>query len=110
MLADKDAAGAVAALAPVLRASSAPRSRPRRCTRRAGPGRAPTLPTIWPRICRDEGLEAEAEPNLGAALARARELASASPGGTLLITGSHYLLAPARARLLTWTFPWDYPE
>ena len=97
MLADKDAAGMVAALAPVLDASSAPRSRPRRCTRRAGPG-ARSRPPATRRDRLAAGLEAEAEPRPREALARARELAEAA-GGILLVTGSHYLLAPARAAL-----------
>jgi hypothetical protein len=43
-------------------------------------------------------LAAEAEPDFGAAVARGRELAL-DAGGILLVTGSHYALAPARAAL-----------
>jgi hypothetical protein len=50
------------------------------------------------RICTEAGLPAEAEPRFGAAAARARELALKS-GGILLVTGSNYALAPARAAL-----------
>jgi dihydrofolate synthase/folylpolyglutamate synthase len=48
--------------------------------------------------CRDAGLPAEAETDFAAAVARAREIAS-EVGGMLLVTGSHHVLAPARAAL-----------
>ncbi|HVX33387.1 MAG TPA: hypothetical protein VHA80_09635, partial [Solirubrobacterales bacterium] len=48
-------------------------------------------------LCRANGLEAVAEPDLEAALRRATELARASTAGLLLVTGSHYLIGPARA-------------
>jgi hypothetical protein len=44
------------------------------------------------------GLAAEVEPDFAVAVARARELA-VELGGVLLVTGSHYALAPARAAL-----------
>jgi dihydrofolate synthase / folylpolyglutamate synthase len=50
------------------------------------------------RICVESGLAAEAEPDFGAAVARGRELALEA-GGILLVTGSHYALAPARDAL-----------
>jgi dihydrofolate synthase/folylpolyglutamate synthase len=50
------------------------------------------------RACREAGLVVEAEADFVAALARARALALESRGA-LLITGSHYVLAPARAAL-----------
>ncbi|HEX6687907.1 MAG TPA: cyanophycin synthetase [Solirubrobacterales bacterium] len=49
-------------------------------------------------ICADAGLPAEEEVDFGAAVARGRELALAA-GGILLVAGSHYALAPARAAL-----------
>jgi dihydrofolate synthase/folylpolyglutamate synthase len=49
-------------------------------------------------VCGEVGLEAETEVDFGAAVRRARALALAL-GGVLLITGSHYVLAPARAAL-----------
>ena len=56
-------------------------------------------PRSWLRVCEAAGLPAEAEPDFGAARrARARELA-AEAGGVLLVTGSHYVLAPAREAL-----------
>jgi dihydrofolate synthase/folylpolyglutamate synthase len=50
------------------------------------------------RACEEVGLRAEAEPGFAAAVARGRELAL-ELGGVLLVTGSHYALAPARAAL-----------
>ncbi len=50
------------------------------------------------RACGEAGLLAEAEPDFAAAVLRARELAREA-GGVLLVTGSHYALAPARAAL-----------
>ncbi len=44
------------------------------------------------------GVEVEAIEDFGAAVARARDLAR-DLGGVLLVTGSHYVLAPARAEL-----------
>jgi dihydrofolate synthase/folylpolyglutamate synthase len=49
-------------------------------------------------ICSAAGVEAEAEPDLAVAVERGRELAAAA-GGILLVAGSHYTLAPARADL-----------
>jgi dihydrofolate synthase/folylpolyglutamate synthase len=48
--------------------------------------------------CAEVGISAEAEPNFAAAMLRARDLAREA-GGILLVTGSHYVLAPARAAL-----------
>ena len=50
------------------------------------------------RLCVDAELTAESEPDFVAAVARGRELARAADG-VLLVTGSHYALAPARAAL-----------
>jgi folylpolyglutamate synthase/dihydropteroate synthase len=44
------------------------------------------------------GVEVEAIEDFGAAVARARDRA-AELGGVLLVTGSHYVLAPARSAL-----------
>jgi dihydrofolate synthase/folylpolyglutamate synthase len=99
MLADKDAAGAIAALVPVLERVVCTEIPDETLHSQGRPGASAHPAAELARICRAEGLEAEAEPNLVDALARASELASASPGGTLLITGSHYLLAPARTML-----------
>jgi dihydrofolate synthase/folylpolyglutamate synthase len=50
------------------------------------------------RACADAGVAAESEPDFDVALHLARGLA-AEAGGVLLVAGSHYALAPARAAL-----------
>jgi dihydrofolate synthase/folylpolyglutamate synthase len=90
VLADKDAAGMAAALAPAIRSAV--------CTE---PPEAPrdAVPAAELRsACEEAGLSAEAEPGFGTALERARELAAAS-GGIVAVAGSHYMLAPARRAL-----------
>ncbi|HEX7244984.1 MAG TPA: hypothetical protein VF245_05390, partial [Solirubrobacterales bacterium] len=49
-------------------------------------------------LAREAGMEAEAVEDFGAAVARARGLAR-ELDGVLLVTGSHYVLAPARVTL-----------
>jgi dihydrofolate synthase/folylpolyglutamate synthase len=98
MLSDKDAAGAVAALAPVLTRAICTEIPAETLHSQGRPGASSHPAEDLAGICRDEGLEAEAEPRLGQALARSRDTAKAA-GGALLVTGSHYLLAPARAAL-----------
>jgi dihydrofolate synthase / folylpolyglutamate synthase len=103
ILADKDAAAMVRALAPALdRAictelpADGPISRP-------GGDLSAHRPSVpageLARICEEMGLAAEAEPEFGAALRRARELASEAPQGAVLVAGSHYGIAPAREAL-----------
>ena len=98
MLADKDAAGAVAALAPVLErvvCTEIPaetlhsQGRPGASVHPAGD--LADLPRRGPR----GGGRAETSPRRLPGPGRWPR----PPGGTLLITGSHYLLAPARAAL-----------
>jgi dihydrofolate synthase / folylpolyglutamate synthase len=98
VLADKDAAAMVRALAPVLDRVV--------CTELPSPAiaggrpRAASHPAAeLARVCEAVGLAAEVEPRFEEALLRARELAAEAPGGTLLVTGSNYALAPARAAL-----------
>jgi dihydrofolate synthase/folylpolyglutamate synthase len=89
VLADKDAEAMVEALAPVLAqvvCTEVPADRPA-----FGAGELA-------QVCAAAGLPAEAEADFAAAVARARELALRL-GGVLLVTGSHYALAPARAEL-----------
>jgi dihydrofolate synthase/folylpolyglutamate synthase len=99
MLADKDAEAMVRALAPALdrvvctelpRAALEGHGRPGATSRPAGDLSA---------ICERSGLEAEAVTDFGVALRRGVELASRPPQGLLLITGSHYAIAPARTVL-----------
>jgi dihydrofolate synthase / folylpolyglutamate synthase len=89
ILTDKDAEAMVHALTPTLSQAI--------CTQ---------LPTDRPAfeagtlagIAKGFGLPAEAEPDFATAVSHARDLARES-GGILLIAGSHYALAPARAAL-----------
>jgi dihydrofolate synthase / folylpolyglutamate synthase len=90
VLADKDAAGIVAALAPALDRAV--------CTQLPAGGRPPTPAPELVAACEAAGLPAEAEPDFAAALARARALAEQAGAG-VLVTGSHYVLGPARAAL-----------
>jgi dihydrofolate synthase/folylpolyglutamate synthase len=100
VLADKDAEGMIAALAPVLdRAvcTELPADGPKS---QAGPARRHSTPAdTLARFCLDAGLTAEAEPDFAAAVRRARALAAGPPRRMLLVTGSHYVLGPARAAL-----------
>jgi dihydrofolate synthase/folylpolyglutamate synthase len=98
MLSEKDAAGAVAALAPVLDRVVCTEIPAETLHSQGRPGASSRPAGDLARICRAAGLEAEAEPRLAEALARSRQLAEAA-GRSLLVTGSHYLLAPARAAL-----------
>jgi dihydrofolate synthase/folylpolyglutamate synthase len=97
VLADKDAEAMVAALAPVLETAV--------CTELpaaalAGHGRpgARSRPAIeLAAICEAAGLTAAAEPGFEAALKRAVALAAEPPEGLVLVAGSHYAIAPAKA-------------
>ncbi|HEY5976369.1 MAG TPA: cyanophycin synthetase [Solirubrobacterales bacterium] len=103
ILADKDAEGIVAALAPAIKcivATEIPADGPispaaaDNSAHRRGWGAGELA-----EICVRAGVGAEAVPELAAAVSRARELAREIDGGTLLVTGSHYVLGPARAAL-----------
>jgi dihydrofolate synthase / folylpolyglutamate synthase len=92
ILADKDAAAIVAALAPAVTrvvCTELPTDGAHRPSFGAGELAA---------ACAAAGVEAEAVPDFEEAVARGRELA-AEAGGILLVAGSHYALAPARAAL-----------
>ncbi len=89
ILADKDAAAMIGALAPVLDRVI--------CTQLPVRRRA-FGPEELVQLCAEAGLAAEAASDFDAAVARGRELARKSDG-VLLVTGSHYALAPARAAL-----------
>lgn len=51
--------------------------------------------------CAELGLQAESEPDFDLALRRGWELASEGHEALLLVTGSHYAIAPARALIAT---------
>ncbi len=89
VLADKDAVGIAEALAPVLDRAICTELPTQRRSRPASELAA---------ACAEAGLAAEVEADFGAAFGRARALA-AEMEGTVLVTGSHYVLGPARAAL-----------
>jgi dihydrofolate synthase/folylpolyglutamate synthase len=91
ILADKDAAAMVAALAPVLDRAI--------CTELPAAHRPSVPAQELAEVCGRAGVVAEAESRFEAALGRATELASEPPDGVVLVAGSHYALAPARAVL-----------
>jgi len=103
ILADKDAAAMVRALAPVLdRAvcTELPADGPATSKSRQSEARRPSLPAAQlAQLCAEVGLAAEVEPSFAAALGRASALASEPPEGAVLVAGSHYGIAPARAAL-----------
>ena len=92
VLADKDAAGLVGALAPAL-AGVVATEVPADVLASAGrPGARALEAADLAEVARGAGLgTVEQAPDPAAAIARARELADAQ-GGVLLVTGSHYLL------------------
>jgi dihydrofolate synthase/folylpolyglutamate synthase len=96
MLADKDAAAMIAALAPVLRAAVCTEIPAEALIGHGRPGARSRPAQELADLCQAEGLEATAEPSLEAALRRATEMACATFAGVLVITGSHYLIGPAR--------------
>jgi dihydrofolate synthase/folylpolyglutamate synthase len=104
VLAEKDARAMFAALAPAVTHVVA--------TPLADGTKSPSLTGISSRrrlfgvdelvrMATGAGIEAEGVEDLEAGLARARELAR-ERDGILLVTGSHYVLAPARATLRLW--------
>jgi dihydrofolate synthase / folylpolyglutamate synthase len=99
ILADKDAAAMVKALAPALERVVCTEL-PRRALEGHGRPGARTRPAPeLLAICKEAGLAAEAEPDFGSALRRGAELAAEPPEGALLVAGSHYAIAPARSIL-----------
>ncbi|MGE5408524.1 MAG: bifunctional folylpolyglutamate synthase/dihydrofolate synthase [Syntrophothermus sp.] len=99
ILADKDAAAMIAELAPLLDRVVCTEIPAAALAGHGRPGAASHPAGALAAICADEGLEAEAEPDFEAALLRASALAAESPQGALLVAGSHYAIAPARAAL-----------
>jgi len=99
VLADKDAEAMVGALAPVLDRAICAELPAAALEGHGRPGAASRPAAELLAACEAAGLAAEADPDFAGALERARQLAFASPEGILLVTGSHYALAPARALL-----------
>jgi len=99
ILADKDAEGMVAALSPALDRVVCTELPSAALESQGRPGAESRTAVELAGICASAGLAAEPEPDFETALRRSRELAGQASGGMLLVTGSHYLLAPARAAL-----------
>jgi dihydrofolate synthase / folylpolyglutamate synthase len=99
ILSDKDAAAMVAALAPALDRVVCTELDAEALAHRGQPGATSHPAGDLAAICKEAGLPAEVEPDFGAAVRRARELAAAMPEGALVVSGSHYALVPARKEL-----------
>jgi dihydrofolate synthase/folylpolyglutamate synthase len=97
VLADKDAEEMVAALAPVLDRAVCTELPAAALEGYGRPGARSRPAAELVAACERVGLNAEAQPDFEAALRRARALAIEPPEGALLIAGSHYAIAPARA-------------
>ncbi len=97
ILADKDAPAMIAALAPALRSAVCTEIPPAALLGHGRPGARSRPARELADLCEANGVEAVAEPGLEAALRRATQLARAASAGVLLVTGSHYLIGPARA-------------
>jgi folylpolyglutamate synthase/dihydropteroate synthase len=89
----------VAALAPALDAAVCTEVPAEALRLHGRPGARSRPAAELAALCEQAGVRAEAEPDFAAALRRARELAAEAPEAALLVTGSHYALAPARAAL-----------
>jgi dihydrofolate synthase/folylpolyglutamate synthase len=99
VLADKDAAAMVRALAPALERAVCTELPAAALQGHGRPGASSRPVAELLAACAEAGLPAEAEPSFAVALRRASELASEPPGGAVLVTGSHYAIAPAREAL-----------
>jgi dihydrofolate synthase/folylpolyglutamate synthase len=101
ILADKDAAAMISALAPALDRVVCTELPAAALEGHGRPGARSHPASALVALCGEAGLQAESEPHLAAALERARSLALEPPEGVVLIAGSHYAIAPARAILGT---------
>jgi len=98
-LADKDAGAMIRALAPVLSRVICTELDAAALESRGLPGISSHSAAKLAAACREVGVSAEQVPDFGAALWRGHRLAAEQPGAILLVTGSHYVLAPARTAL-----------
>jgi dihydrofolate synthase/folylpolyglutamate synthase len=98
-LADKDAEAMIRALAPTLERAVCTELPPAALASRGLRGAGSHGAAKLARACEQAGLSAEQEPDFNAAVRRGRRLAAELSGGILLVTGSHYVLAPARDAL-----------
>jgi dihydrofolate synthase / folylpolyglutamate synthase len=98
ILGDKDAEAMVRALAPAIERVVCTELDPAVLASRGLPGALTRPAGELAAICTETGLDAEPEPDFAVAIQRSRQLAL-DTGAILLVTGSHYALAPARAVL-----------
>ncbi|HWM55790.1 MAG TPA: cyanophycin synthetase [Solirubrobacterales bacterium] len=98
ILGDKDAAAMVRALSPVLERAVCTELDSEVLVARGLPGALSRPAGELAELCAAAGLAAEAEPDFTAAVNRGRRLAL-DADAILLVTGSHYALASARAIL-----------
>ncbi len=103
ILADKDAAAMIQALAPALThaiCTQLPADGPQASKSRTSEAHRPSVPAEeLVAFCRGAGLGAEVEADFEVALRRGSALAAEPPEGVLLVAGSNYAIAPARAVL-----------
>ena len=99
VLADKNAGAMIGTLAPALECAVCTELDPAALKARGLPGVRSHSAGKLADACAAAGIPAEQQPELAAALRRGRELARERAGGVLLVTGSHYLLAPSRTAL-----------
>jgi dihydrofolate synthase / folylpolyglutamate synthase len=99
ILADKDAGAMIAALAPALERAVCTELPATALEGHGRPGARSRPAAELADLCEEAGLAAAAEPDFAAALRRAVSLASEEPEGAVLVAGSHYAIAPARAGL-----------
>ena len=98
-LEDKDAGEMLRALAPVLDLVVCTELDPATLESRGLPGVSSHGTAKLAAAATAAGLPVEQEPDFSAAIRLARERAAARPGGILLVTGSHYVMAAAREAL-----------
>jgi dihydrofolate synthase / folylpolyglutamate synthase len=96
ILADKDAAAMIAALAPALDRVVCTELPKEALEGHGRPGARSRSAAELAAACEAAGLPAQAEPDFVTALERGRALAAEPPEGVLLIAGSQYAIAPAR--------------
>ena len=99
VLADKDAAAMIAALAPALDRVVCTELPAAALEGHGRPGARSRPAAELAALCGEVGLQAEAEPEFEAALRRAQALAAEQREGAVLVAGSHYAISPARALL-----------
>ena len=99
ILADKDAAAMVRALAPCLERAVCTELPAAALAAHGRPGAASRTAAELVAACAEAGLPAEGAESFEAALRRATALAQEDPEGAVLVAGSNYAIAPARAAL-----------